>query len=838
MNRAAMRRLVAALLIVVPCAAGAALAEHPRVLITNAGREQVKAKIDRAEWSRVAYAELKARVDRYVDLCRDDPKYMSSRLFMNWQTRHTTPVVANSRFVRGEGQAPVPTPRFGGARDWATRYQASQRLQDLKPYNDQDGKVWLYNTETKQEEWAEPGQTGRMFEVVNERILETAADAGFVYWITGDEKYADYAAEILWTYMHGFSYVTSPNLPEGDRSMSRIIGMTSFEVIHEDIVTPLSVSYDFVHDHMKKQGRDVALVQAQLKRMIDRVIEGGGREGNWNLNQARIIAYGALALEEDGAYPDGKGRQHYIDIVLNAQLPAQTGLMQVVRSGFDDETALWPEAPGYGFGTTKDIVLIASLAGSDPAGRALVETPILGRAILAQSNLTYANGLSIGLGDTTNTRINAEALELLIAAARDRSDAALEQRLTAQLQREIASGRHVRSQKSTPIALARYVSDLPPVAQTGIVAPRRTFFGKPLDVVMQWNDVDDPRYSLAAAMYGTNGGHIHANGLSIELYGAGLILGADPGRGSSYWQADHSEYYAQPPAHNTVIVNGRSTYPLRHEGRYTMKIDAVEPPYGQQSASPNISFAQASFRYIDPVAADQQRTLAVVRTGPRSGFYFDVFRSRAAKEDGSFHDYLYHNIGQAMKLSDASGAVLDLSSSHVLTAGGGLMKGYDYFKNEKSAEHPGNLRATFDVNVSGTTSAMNVWVLGQQGRRVFRVDAPQNRAIRSELPAEFSQIPMPTLIVRQHGDAWRTPFVVVYEPYLGGDGPSIRAVRAARVDRGDPFVVACAVEGTDFTAYVVQNDAPDQQAKVEGHTFKGRFGAVIIRNGAVSEVYP
>ncbi len=91
----------------------------------------------------------------------------------------------------------------------------------------------------------------------------------------------------------------------------------------------------------------------------------------------------------------------------------------------------------------------------------------------------------------------------------------------------------------------------------------RTFFGKPLNVIIERNDAgSDVDYALAAAMFGTHGGHVHANGLAIELYGAGLILGADPGRGSSYWQADHAEYYSQPPAHNTVIVNGKSTYAI------------------------------------------------------------------------------------------------------------------------------------------------------------------------------------------------------------------------------------------------------------------------------------
>jgi hypothetical protein len=187
--------------------------------------------------------------------------------------------------------------------------------------------------------------------------------------------------------MYGFSFVQPPKFAVPDPGSARIIGFSSFEVIHEDIVTPLAECYDFLYDFLKKQGKDVVLMQNQLKRMADRVIDGGGREGNWNLNQARIIAFAGLALEENGNYPDGKGRPYYIDTVLNCRLPAQTGLTHVIKEGYDQETAIWPEGPGYSFGTTADIVRTASLMSGDPAGQAVLADPILPRAIMAQMGL-------------------------------------------------------------------------------------------------------------------------------------------------------------------------------------------------------------------------------------------------------------------------------------------------------------------------------------------------------------------------------------------------------------------------------------------------------------------
>jgi CubicO group peptidase (beta-lactamase class C family) len=817
-----------------------AAAEHPRLLVKPSDREAILAKLEQSPWAKESYATLKARVDACLEHCQTNEQFMSSRLFMNWQTNYTTPVVRNSRTVGGEGNAPVPTPRFGGARDWATKYQPAAKLEDLKPYNDTDGKVWLFNKETGKEEWADPSQTGRMFETVNERIIQTAADAGFIYWVTGDEAYAKYASEILWTYLNGFSYMQPPRIAGGGGA--QIIGFDSFEVIHEDIVTPLAESYDFIYDYLRKQGKDVGLIQQQLKRMADRVVDGGSASGNWNLNQARIIAYAGLPMEDNANYSDGKGRQYYVDVVLNARLSAQTGLTHVIKEGYDQASGVWPEAPGYSFGTTKDIVLIATLVGGDPAGRALLADPVLQRALTAQINLTYPNGFATGLGDTVNPRVNTVALELLIADARERSDTGLETRLTAALNREIATGNYNRASNASLVALTKYVGVLKEVP--GAAAnDQRTFFGEPLNVLMQRINGKDAVHSLAAAMFGTAGGHVHANGLAMELYGAGLILGADPGRGSSYWQADHTEYYSQPPAHNTVIVNGKSNYPIGRD-QISMKLDALEPAPGEAGVSPDISFAQASFRYVAP-AAEQQRTLALIRTSPRSGFYFDVFRSRALNPTNSFHDYLYHNIGQSLVLSNEAGKPLQLSATALLSSTNGCLKGYDYFKDEKSAEFSGNLSGVFSARLpDGSRHLMKVWMPESKGRRIFSVTAPGDHAGRDELPA-YAETPMPTLIVRQQSDAWQKPFVAVYEPSLGSDGAAIGSVRAAKVDGKNLGLAACVVEGQTvaagrkgkFSVLLAQDDRPDSEKHFEDSHLRGSFGVIIKRERTVAELY-
>ncbi len=831
-------------LIPVLMAGCAAAAEHPEVLVNPGDREAIVAKIQDDDWAKQKYEKIKANVDELMRESGGDQQWLTSRLAMNWQTHFTTADCVMARFAGGEGHAPIPTPRFAGARDWATIYTAPVRIGDFRPWNDDaKGQIFLHDRESNRDVWVQPGLTGRTIESINQRVMEAAEDSAFVYWITGDKRYAHFAAGALMTYMQGFAYVTPPKVPAGDRTIPPIIGMTSFEVIHEDIVTPLALTYDFLYEYLKGDGQDVTVVQSGLKRMIQRVIDGGMREGNWNLNKARIIAYGALALEDDRAYADRRGREYFVNIVLNAQLPHQYGITHVIHHAFDEATAMWPEACGYGFGAAKDITLIASLTGNTAEGKAVLSDPILQRNVLAQANLTFPNGIAAGLGDTTDTRVNAEQLELLIAAARARGDAEMEGRFTSILRGEIDSGNDVRANSPDDlVALTKFVGELKsaPAGQLPLV---RAFFGRPLNVLMLRNLTGDVQTSLAAAMYGTAGGHVHANGLAIELFGAGLKMGCDPGRGESYWTRDHAEYYSQPPAHNTVIVDGVSDYRVTPQEQIGMTVEHSEPAYSLTAESSpglcaNIGFAQCGFEYDSPPAT-QQRTLALVRPMEGTGgFYFDVFRSRAQRGGAQFHDYLYHDIGELESLTDSGGNPLRVEATNQLQHDGNLLRGYNYFSRERSIRTEAGWRARFGIDVGGVERRMDLWMPGQEGRTIFSVDGPANHEMRDN--QNVMTAPMPTMIVRQEGSAWDRPFIAVYEPSTEEHPASIGAVELAKISPQDGGLAACVVRGKSsaYRAVLLQDDRAERKHEnVEGVSFAGSFGAVIRIAGQAPEVY-
>ncbi|MGJ8672288.1 heparinase II/III domain-containing protein [Rubritalea sp.] len=749
---------------------------HPRVLVSPDERGALLQKIDSVEWTGNAFRKVKAKVDSYVSKVDEDPKWMTSRMFMNWETGYTQAITKGSRTVGGKGSAPVPTPRFTGARDWKSDYSRFN-LEQAKPFNDKNGLIWMRNSKTGKGEWVEPALTGHNIENRNAGIMSLAQDAAFVYWVTGEERYAKFATDILWTYMEGFQYTKPPLVADENEGSMRIIGSTSFEVIHDNLVNHAGLTYDFLFHYIaEREDVDGAVIEQCLKRMVDRIIDGGGREGNWNLHQARSIAYAGLALQDDAQYSDGRGRQYYVDIVLNADLPRQKGLIDVIGEGFDLKTGIWPEASGYGFDTTANIIEFACLLANDPQGRAALETPVVQKAMLAQTKLLHPNGWSNAVGDTSYKRVMTRGAEMLLSWAIKEKKIELAQEMAAIIQQELEASAYDRNRLDGVLEITRYAAELP-VAENEVLERSPTYFAEPLDIVMLENrsPSGDPKRALSAAMFGSRGGHMHANGLAVELYGAGHVLGVDPGRGSSYWQPDHRRYYLQMPAHNTVIPMGDASYNPKDDKGIRQKIEVVEPAFGKEPENPHLTYLTSSFELTRP-EAQQQRTLALVRVNATTAFYFDVFSSKLQQSSqDEYHDWFYHGMAQSIHVTDVSGESIEFSESMELTQKKGNMEGYNYFKNEQSLATAETVRATFPLEVGNEKVAMDLWMLGEKGRTLFKVEAPPNRAARN-YSKTIQAMACPTLLVRQKGEANSQPFVAVYEPYLQADGAQVRSV--------------------------------------------------------------
>ena len=243
---------------------------HPRYL-TNADSKQETLQLIKEEaWAQDVFERLEQRTSRYADLGED---WLSSRLRMYWNTH-------------------------------ATNYRRP-KLEELQPCQEDPKGMYLANStlEGNPYEWVSIGKTGRMIESINREIMGYARDGAFLWWLTGEEKYARMAASVFDTYMTGIYYRNVPvDLNNGHQQT--LVGMTSFEVIHEDILNELVPLYDFLYDYLKQSRPEKMEIYAEaFKKWIENIIANGVPHNNWNLIQARFIMNVAMILEDNTVYP-------------------------------------------------------------------------------------------------------------------------------------------------------------------------------------------------------------------------------------------------------------------------------------------------------------------------------------------------------------------------------------------------------------------------------------------------------------------------------------------------------------------------------------------------------
>jgi hypothetical protein len=338
----------------------------------------------------------------------------------------------------------------------------------------------------------------------------------------------------------------------------------------------------------------------------------------------------------------------------------------------------------------------------------------------------------------------------------------------------------------------------------------------------------DPYTGLMISEVGSCGNHAHANGIAMELYGKGLPLAPEGGIGTSYFQSDYAEYYSQFPAHNTVVVDGISSYPVM-KSYHPFHVLGCYPASGQKSGY----FSSATYSdvyFLEPETnSDQRRVMGIIRTGDSTGYYVDIFRSR--KKDGGDrkHEYIYHNLGQSVAVYDAADhRPLGFGPTDKLTFAQGDLMGYDYFFDKEEADFSGDFHALFTLEVPGRkTVYMNMWMEGFPGREIFRVKAPRSTSFRGGLlPPEIEKLPLPTLVVRQEGAAWRKPFVAVYEPGDQALKCSVKEVRYFN-DPADSAFAGIAVLNKDGSRQDVFSCTKDTLSVSYHETrFRGTYGVV------------
>lgn len=696
--------------------------------------------------------KLKKRVDVYMGKVAAQGDWLTSRLQMYWHSHATDVYVKGETFDHAGGnRAPVPTVKFNGTRSNGSTY-SRPRLEDIVPYDDDEqSNVTYINKATGVKEKVSPAKTGCNIAGVNREILGIARDAARIFSATGDTAYAGLAKPILDTYLKGIYHRNVPtDLMHGH--MQTLVGMTTFEVIHEDAVNEVAETYRLL---VPRYGRS-ELYEAAMKKWADNIVANGVPHNNWNLFQAEFVARIASVLQSDNAYVDGKGREYYQDLVLNKSSIRQWSMKRMAERCFDDNTAIWYESPGYSTTVINDFASFANRMDVEAGMDLFKELPVLKRAVMTSPQYLMPNRMICGFGDTHPNYLNTRAADQVLEYARRHGDEAAV--------REFGALKDAISADAPKESVERYVSP--------------SFYAPNVSWLMQRTGMD-ARHDLAISLNGSLGNHMHANGISMELYGKGFVLGPDGGIGRTLYSGDdYKEYYSQFPAHNTVCVNGKSGYAVMMSN-HAFKVDARYPDTNEKGAFVPATFSQVSF--IEPeTQARQMRTNGIVKTSATGGYYVDIFRSRADGDGQQFHDYFYHNLGQAMTLTGTAGEDLGLKPSEELAFAGGNLYAYSYLYDKKSARTAGDVKAVFTTECpDGRKIDMTMWMQGYDGREVFRALSPVNleyERLPKFMPYNVEEQPVLTYVARQHGDAWTKPYVAVFEPSDSGEPSEIQTV--------------------------------------------------------------
>ena len=526
--------------------------DHPRVLTTPEGKKETWKLIKKEAWAQDVFNKLKERTEVYTRRTESQPDWLLSRLAMYWKSHATEVYVKGEVFDHAGGaKAPAPTVRYTGTRGTAATH-GRPKLEDVVPYDDSaEGNVTFCNNalEGRPQESVHPSKTGRNIESLNCEILGIARDAAFLYWMTGEEKYARLAAGVFDTYMTGIYYRNVPvDLNHGHQQT--LVGLTSFEVIHEDalhIVVPL---YDFLYHYLQSNYPDKMMIYAgALKKWADNIITNGVPHNNWDLLQARYIMNVGLVLEDNEEYADGKGREYYIDYVMNRSSIRQWSLTKLADYGFDSETGIWAECPGYSSVVINDYANFTHQFDHNLQYDLVKAMPVLAKAVAATPQYLFPNRMICGFGDTHPSYLSTNFFIRMIQNAQANGKKEQERYFTALLKcLNPEEGSEKSGKKNVRASVNSFFEDKPLVLDPKVKAGKIEDYVSPLfyapnvSWLVQRNGMH-PHNSLMISLNASEGNHMHANGISMELYGKGYVLGPDAGIGLFLYSGlDYAEY--------------------------------------------------------------------------------------------------------------------------------------------------------------------------------------------------------------------------------------------------------------------------------------------------------
>ncbi|HZK95694.1 MAG TPA: heparinase II/III family protein [Prolixibacteraceae bacterium] len=799
-----------------------ATAQNPHILVNAGEKQAVLDKIKQQFWAKSIFEEIQNEVSPYVERHVTNPEWILSRYLMNRVPgkRYTTVYSdeSGSRLIKWEGDAPVPTVRVNTyLRTPITEKGTSYRkptLYELVP-NDTAKLMNLFNPETNQKEWVDPEA---YITSINGEINNLALDAAILYWLNGDEKYAKFAADLLDQWAHGVYYqepIVGPCRT----------GLLDMQTLGDQSHRSIILAYDFVKPFMKQKGYDLHWYETVFEKFASTLAFRGFWNNNWYAAESSTMVFAALSLENQ------QKQDYYLQFILKKDTInggcGQLALPSTVEKWLTPD-GHWKEPGGYHNYPVGNL-LLSSLALEKNGNDVFRQFPALFKASYAMIKYSFPNLTVGGFGDTGRASQSGESLEIGLVGAIKYNQPELPEMLASM--KKLIDGGIYNREKSGFLGLLCFLPDIPETKttyqwpRTGTLEFARYF--------LQRNGTDR-QTGLMVGVQGATYNHNHCNGMAMELYGLGEVMGIDAGTGPNYEHPLHRNYYSQWAAHNTVVSAGSSSsvpFSGSAGAKNIGQIDlaAMEPMPDQKAVSPDYSFTDT--RYLDKSTnTNQSRTLAIARTSETTGYYVDIYRS----DNPISNDYVYHNIGDHVTFLNSKREELKTSpTDYPLT--GKDYPGFRFFTDvEKLEGYTDNLVARFSIKDEQSNDLfMQVLVPGAEGRTYYRAKSLKTKTAGKV----YNGKPLPVFTIRTEAEAKTNPFIAVFEPYKGEKGNSVESISVEKRNDGAKFT-ALTVFNHDLSNQVIFQSV-DDASKYNGDSwnFSGFFGVAGFKNKQLCSLY-
>lgn len=678
------------------------------------------------------------------------------------------------------------------------------------------------------------------------KVLTLASESGMLYYLTQDEKYAQFAADILAVYINELATRTPQT--------TTICGYYFFDP--RTTYGPFAITYDFIYNFLKKEGtkvydkelgKRIIFDQAKAQKAVTNIARNAladygqpDTHGKFISNHPILTATGALfsilCIEDDAE------RKRLFNIFWEKGTDRQNSFKHTILPMFGEQ-GIWPESTSYSF--MPIITLTLNIIDRIyPEMNVTKDANHILEGNFLFDYLRYPDRGFVRFGDSkgrNDQTIDLYQYTLYIAQRRGYKD--LEEKAKAALSQGYAAKGGYSPKINDQIfnnfdALELFWGVDIPKKETSINFNKPTVIIKHAGVALQRNFVekDNKTYGLCGIIGGAHYVHSHLTGISMELYGAGHIMAPNAALPPSVAQRqvpEHEQYFRLYAGNNTVVVNGTSHG--RDEGSWKGKANvwqnttiniAAEPRHLEDPISKDFSFA-TQFLKDEINHSDQQRTLGIIRTSEQTAYYFDMFRSKSLIEN-KFHDYIYHNIGDRTFLT-SNGEELDLKETDKYKNDiGDIVKspGWRFFENIKTSTPIAEaLNAQFQLD--NGNKAMNMFIPAGNEREYTKALAPPTREATNGYLDKKTQV----LVIRQHGEAWEKPFMAVFEPTANSNS-SIKSVE--NLMDGEKVVgaiVSSKINDSQITDYIISQDKPNSSYVNDklNLKFDGRYAIVRVK---------